>query len=124
MGDQPEKAIGDIIKAEIGDNAKGVAVGKNITQWQNWNEVAGRFDLRELAEQLGSLRLELLKEAQTPEQYIAIGAVASAETEAKQANGPKALEYLSKTGTWVLDVATKIGITVAAAAIKESIGIK
>ena len=53
-----------------------------------------------------------------------MGAVASAVVVAKHGQGSKALEYLSKTGKWVLDVATKIGTTVAAAAIKESLGIK
>ena len=53
-------------------------------------------------------------EATTAEQQVAIGAVAAAEIEAKQNNGPQALEYLSKAGKWTLDTTTKIGVVVAA----------
>ncbi|HET9533305.1 MAG TPA: hypothetical protein VFQ92_23325 [Blastocatellia bacterium] len=91
---------------------------------QIWNQMSGDVSPAQLADDLAKLREALLKEAKEPEEYSQIGAVASAEVEAKNGQGSKALEYLSKTGKWVLDVATKIGTTVAAAAIKESLGIK
>lgn len=91
---------------------------------QMWQESGADQNLPTLAEQLGALRNELLKEASLAEHYSSIGAVASAETEAKKGNGPKMLEYLSSAGKWTLDVASKIGVSVAAAAIKESMGIK
>jgi hypothetical protein len=104
----------------VGPNAHAHDVSFNNV----WNRVAENVDLESLAKDLSILRTELLKEAKEPEQYAAIGAVASAETEAKSGNGAKALEYLSKAGKWTLDTATKVGITVAAAVIKESLGIK
>ena len=56
--------------------------------------------------------------------YTAIGAIASAETEQRTETGLRALEYLGKASRWAFDTATKIGETVAAAAIKEALGIK
>lgn len=66
----------------------------------------------------------LKKEAKEPEHDSAIGAIASAETEAKKGNKAKALEYLAQAGQWALDVATKIGVGVATVAIKAALGIK
>jgi len=68
------------------------------------------------------LRARNGSEATTAEHHAAIGAVASAEIEAKQNNGPQVLECLSKAGRWTLDSATKIGVVVAASAIKTALG--
>ena len=91
---------------------------------QIWNEAGSSLPLPTMAQELSKLREVLLQTAAEPEQYSAIGAIASAETEARKGNGAKMLEYLSTAGKWTLDTATKIGTTVAAAAIKESLGIK
>jgi hypothetical protein len=91
---------------------------------QIWIETGSAIPLDKLGEELTKLREVLLQSASDPEHYAAIGAVSSAEIEAKNGAGPKALEYLSKAGKWTLDIASKIGTTVAAAAIKESLGIK
>jgi len=52
-----------------------------------------------------------------------IGEVAQAEAAAKQGDGPRALEHLSKTGEWVLEVAQSMTATVAAAAISAALGL-
>jgi hypothetical protein len=103
------------------------AVGRNahahdMTFNQIWNQNGGSIDLPTLAKDLAILRAELLKEAKEPEHYTAIGAVASAETAAQKGDGPKALEYLKAAGTWTFDVATKVGVSVAAEALKTVIG--
>ena len=54
---------------------------------------------------------------------MAIGNVAMAEKAAKEGDGPKALEYLKAAGKWALDTATKIGSSVASAAITKAIGV-
>jgi hypothetical protein len=121
---QEEQIMGD--KIETGD-LYGSVVGSHVHDvnlTQTWNQLRATVDLVQLAEQLSSLRTEMLKQAKGPEQYAAVGAVSSAELEAKNGNGPKTLEYLSKAGKWALDVATKVGETVAAAALKEAMGIK
>lgn len=89
---------------------------------QIWYQTSSDIDLSKLAQDLSKLRGALVKEASEPEQYVAIGDVASAELEAKKQDGPKAMEYLSKAGKWALDIATKIGAAVAESAIKKAMG--
>jgi len=81
------------------------------------------IDLSVLAKELAKLRTELKKEASEPDHDISIGTIASAESSAREGNGPKTFEYLSKTGKWAIDVATKIGVPVATEALKKAIGL-
>lgn len=89
---------------------------------QIWNESGGKIDVAQLARELKGLRTSLSKEASEPEQYVALGEVAAAEKAAGEGNGPKALEHLKKAGSWIWDVATKVGIGVATAAAKTTLG--
>ena len=91
--------------------------------FQTWNENKNDIDLSVLAKELAKLRTELKKEASEPDHDISIGAIASAENSAREGNGPKTFEYLSKTGKWALDVATKIGVPVATEVLKKVIGL-
>jgi len=99
------------------------AIASDMTFQQIWNQVQGSVDLPQLARELATLQAALCSEAKEPDHDMAIGAIAAASTAAKQGNGAKALEYLKKAGTWALDVATKIGTDIAAAALKSSMGI-
>lgn len=93
----------------------------DITFNQIWSETKDRIELLELAKELAELRLKLKGEATKPEHDVSIGAIASAENSAKEGNGPKVLESLSKAGKWALDIATKIGVPVATEALKAAI---
>jgi hypothetical protein len=64
----------------------------------------------------------LKKDAVEPEHDITVSEVAKAEQAAKTGNGAKALEYLKSAGKWAFDTAKKIGTSVAAEAIKKSMG--
>jgi len=88
-----------------------------------WNQMQGYLDLPLLAAQLGQLQEALRVAAKEPDQHMSIRAVAAAEQAAKQGDGPKALDYLKKAGSWVLDVASKIGVNVASSAIKAALGV-
>jgi hypothetical protein len=90
---------------------------------QIWGEKGSSIDLVRLAQELSTLRAEMRKQATEPEQDVALGAVASAEQAAKQKDGPKVMEYLKAAGKWTFDVATKIGTSVAAEAIKAALRI-
>ena len=83
---------------------------------------ARRVELR-AGDELGKLRDALLTKAAEPEHYVEMEAIASAELAAKKGDGKKVFEALSKAGKWSLSVAEKIGIGVATAAIKTSLGI-
>ena len=114
-------------KGDIYHVGQGGIVGPNahahdITFNQIWNKAEGTIDLPRLSEELAVLRQEMKKAATEPEHDIAIGTIAAAEQAAKTGNGPKTLELLASAGKWALSVAEKIGIGVAIAAIKNSLG--
>jgi len=99
------------------------AIGRNALN-KIWQKDAVNLDVSKLAEELMLLRSAMQGEARTAEDFAELGAVASAEIEAKKGNGPTALAALSKTGKWSLAVAEKIGVKVAAAALISAIGIE
>ncbi|MBE9511671.1 MAG: hypothetical protein IMY71_12405 [Bacteroidetes bacterium] len=108
------------IAGQVGAQGPG-AHAHDMTFNQIWSQTSDKIDLSELANELSKLRLKLKGEATKPEHDISIGAIASAENSAKEGNGPKALEYLSKAGKWALDIATKIGVPVATEALKAAV---
>jgi len=94
----------------------------DISFSQVWNQTNGSIDLPTLTTQLKSLRQELQSSAQNAEDFAEIGAIANAEIEAQKGDGPQVLAALAKAGKWALGVAEKIGVSVAAAAIKSALG--
>ncbi len=95
----------------------------DMTFNQIWNQVSKEIDLSDLTKELSLLRIQLKKEAAEAEHDAAIGEIASAEVAAKEGDGPKAMEHLAKAGKWAFDIATKIGVAVAAAALKSALGL-
>jgi hypothetical protein len=92
-----------------------------------WNGVAGDIPLDKLAQELATLR-EALKTAESGpdedgDRDIAVGEVRQAEKAAQSNDGPGALEHLKSAGSWVLKVATSVGVPIAVAAIKAALGI-
>jgi hypothetical protein len=55
------------------------------------------------------------------EQDEAIGAVAAAVKTASKGDGPTTLQHLKAAGQWALGIAEKIGVAVAAEAIKRAL---
>lgn len=101
----------------VGDHAK----AENFVQV--WNNVAEQIDLEKLKAELNQLRTEARSQAKSPNEDIIVSELANAEIAASQDDGPKVLRHLANAGKWALDLATKIGTNVAAAAIKQSIGL-
>lgn len=108
------------IAGQVGAQGPG-SHAHSMTFNQIWSQTSDKIDLSELVNELSELRIKLKEEATKPEHDIFIGAIASAENSAKEGNGPKALEYLSKVGKWALDIATKIGVPVATEALKAAV---
>jgi hypothetical protein len=80
------------------------------------------IDLEVLVQELGKLRAAIMQsDGDDVEKAIAVGEIAKAESEAKKGDESKALEYLSKTGGWVLDIAKGIGVPLAVEALKRSV---
>lgn len=90
---------------------------------QVWNEGANTVDLNQVADELTRLRAALKDWAATAEQDAAVGEIAAAEVAARQKDGPKMLAHLKKSGGWTLGIAEKIGVAVAAGAIRTSLGV-
>jgi hypothetical protein len=89
---------------------------------QVWNQFGNSIDLPLLATELSKLRAELKEKATDADHDIAVGSLALAEQAAKKGDGSKTLEYLARAGKWALDAATQIGTSIAAEAIKKSLG--
>ncbi|MBE9593784.1 MAG: hypothetical protein IMF19_09930, partial [Proteobacteria bacterium] len=83
------------IKGQTGAVGPG-AHAEHMAFNQIWNEIKDEIDLSALTSELAELRSKLKVEATTPEHDMSIGAIAAAESSAKEGKGPKALEYLSK----------------------------
>jgi hypothetical protein len=81
-------------------------------------------DIHALAEELSKLRSEAKKVATEPEHDEEIGMLAAAEKAAKGGDRKTALEKLASAGKWTLDLAAKTGAPIAAAYLKEKLGIK
>jgi hypothetical protein len=129
----PSPTLGSIVVSgdmTVGDTYTATQVGSmgpyaqahDTTFQQIWDKNAGTIDLQSLARELGTLRAVLRRRASEPEHDLSLGAVAGAETAAKQNDGPKVLAYLRAAGKWALDGATEVGTTIAAAAIQKSLG--
>jgi hypothetical protein len=103
--------------AAVGRNAR----TNNTTMVQNNHGTIK--DLPGLISQLAILRAEMKKDPSDGDHDVEIGAVAMAEKAAKEGNEQSVLEHLKSAGTWALEIAQKIGVDVAAAAVMQALGL-
>jgi len=85
--------------------------------------VAHGVDLVVLADELGKLKIALKWAADDTGQLESLVAVSSAEDAARTGDGATAMAKLKAAGNWAWETATKIGVPVAAEAIKKAIGL-
>lgn len=102
-----------------GPNAHAHDMSFNQVLLKNSNGV----DLQKLGDELRQLRDALAASAATPEHYVEMGVIASAEMEATNGHGEKSLAALAKAGKWSLGVAEKIGVGLVTAVLKTSLGL-
>jgi uncharacterized protein YjbI with pentapeptide repeats len=105
------------------------AVGPNAhAHDMTFNQIGSRIeksmDLTALASDLEVLRQALKKEATTEEHDIVVADVSKAKKAAEAKDTAMMVEYLKSAGKLALDVATKIGVSLATEAIKHSTGMK
>lgn len=102
----------------------GVSMGdfiqNNNTDVDFWRSV----NFNDLEKELSSLHQAMKKQAKTDEHDIALGEIAKAKKAAKERKREKILQALQSAGKWAFDVATKIGTTLAAEALKIALGLK
>lgn len=82
------------------------------------------IDLLQLAQEFSILRQAMKQEATEVEHDEAIGEIAKAEKSAKNKDISGVMAHLKSVGKWTLDVATKIGVSIAVEVIKQSTGFK
>lgn len=115
--------MGDSYSAQqagaIGPNA----TASNMSFQQIWNQSCADLDLARLATELRELRSEMKSRSTEIDHAAAIASVGAAEQAASQADGATVLKHLKQAGRWALEVATKIGTTVAAKALGSAIGV-
>ena len=105
-------------------HAKGFVTGDNAKVVQTWNELvsAKPLDVTELRDELRALR-EAVKGDETMtdnDRDAAAGELAQADNALEHAQGDKALGHLKNAGKWVLEIAEKIGVKVAAEVIRDA----
>lgn len=104
----------------VGPNAQAT----NTTITENYGSILQDVDLQALAPQLAQLKREMLKKVDgTTDQLAAIAAISAAEDAARKSERSTVAEKLKRAGIWAFDVASKIGVSVAAEALKEAIGL-
>jgi len=113
---------GDVINMRDQFNVlKAAQVGPNNKGQVMYNEVEHQgidpADLPALLEALAKLRSAMRSEAADTEHDLAVAEIARAETAARKGDLQSARQYFAAAGTWALDVATKIGVGVAIAAL-------
>lgn len=106
----------------VGAMGPGASVDK-VTFYELWGEHKNDLDLGALVQDLDTLREAMKNEATDPNHDLAIAEIVQARSAAEEGDGPTALQRLASAGKWAFEVATKIGTTVAAAALKTSLGI-
>lgn len=81
-------------------------------------------DLATLANDLAELRKQMLQRAEGAEDYVAIGAIASAEQAAREGQPGKVVEYLRAAGNWALEAAQSVGSDLLLDAVKKAMGLE
>jgi hypothetical protein len=120
MGDQINVGAAHVV---MGTNAKaGDITTSGAVSIQHFSQT----DLAQIAEELALLRKSLRKEnsADEVDRDSDIGAVATAEKAARAGDATTMLQHLKMVGAWVFDVATKIGVNLATAALKQAADLK
>jgi hypothetical protein len=115
--------MGDVYSAgQVAAQGPNSQASSNVFQ-QVWSQNQEKIDVNALHNELSKLRNTLKESANSPEEIVELSAIAEAEIAAKNGEGPKIFEYLSKAGKWSLNVAEQIGVEIAAAVIRQSLGI-
>lgn len=126
VGREGEIVMGD--KYEIHGQAQVGAVGKGASVTSlSFNSAVGEqynVDIGVLAGELRILRAEMRKNADDTEHDAAVVAVGQALAAAENGESDGIMKHLRSAGAWALGLATSIGATVAAAAIKSALDIK
>jgi len=112
----------NITHSQVGAVGPNTSVS-NSSLSQQVAQYAETIDAKALAADLALLQVELQKRASERDHYAGLVAVSDAAADAKEGKIAGAVSKLAAAGKWALGVATSIGTTVAAGAIKHAMGL-
>lgn len=115
-------SMGDLYSISGGQQG---AVGKDATNYGSMQQVSlpPGTDVGRLILELTRLKGELLKQASSSAELHAVAEIESAKKSLEVADEPAVLGHLQKAGRWALDIAAKIGVPVAEAALRSAMGV-
>ncbi len=90
---------------------------------RKWAELSENVSLDDLRRQISKAVSALEAESKSYNNEEAMRALAEAQSAAAKGNGPKVLEALAKGGSFLLDIATKVGADVLAKVLSQSMGL-
>ncbi|KAA3657336.1 MAG: hypothetical protein DWQ04_28420 [Chloroflexi bacterium] len=126
LNDKGDKIMGDQYNIEkVSHSQMAIGSGNQINNSSiEQNNGLSNFNMTELIKELEEVRSAM---ENTPnknsQQYSSIAEISQAEDAAKSGNQQAVWEHLKKSGTWAFDIATKIGVSVAASALKSALGL-
>jgi hypothetical protein len=110
-------SVGDTFNVQSGSIVgKGISVSDSVF-------TNSHFDYSQLTKELGILFQEIKNEAEDPQHFIEVAAIAEAEEAAKKNDGPGLKRALMKTGKWTLGTAEKIGVSLLSGVLKTTLGL-
>lgn len=80
-------------------------------------------DLRTLVSELEFLRSEMRRNAQSPDEDLAVAAIGQAQIGAQEGNAEATRSHLARAGIWALETASAVGTQIAEAAIRAAMGL-
>jgi hypothetical protein len=99
------------------------ATAHNTTIIESHGTLLEGIDLLELTAELRFLKQAMSSEAQDTNQFEAVAAISAAEDAAKKGDGAAIVAKLRTAGSWAFETATKIGVSLAAEALKKAMGL-
>ncbi len=89
----------------------------------NTSEHIEKIDTIALADELLRLYSTMRSSSKTPIEDIAVADVARAEIESRKGDMSAAINHLKSAGTWALSCANNIGLSLASAVLKNTLGL-
>lgn len=101
-------------------HSNNIVVGDENISDQNYQAITAQ-NLSQLAQELKQLWQAMSSQVSTPEQSIAVAEIAKAQNAAQDGDTSKIASFLKNAGSWALEVAEKIGVSIAIESLKKAI---
>ena len=104
------------------------AIGRHSTGTsmfqQQWSDISSQIDMQVLANELSSMRLQLVKRARSRSDYQMLGVLAEAEEQAESHKGPEMMKTLAEAGKGLLEFTKDVATDLTAKVIAKALGLE